>query len=252
MNIPNLILLRKINTYRKIFLSLITLIFLFNSGCITINPPVLGATVKDVDGNVYHTVIIGTQTWMIENLKTTHYNDNTAIPMITDSAAWRNMKTPGYCWYKNDSSTNKATFGALYNWYAVDSTLLAPVGWHIPTEGDWSTLENNVTVYLYASGSLAKILAGTTGWNKSPNMGAIGNNLVVNNTSKFDALPGGSRENYIHSFNSIDSTGVWWSSTLESDTTSLGLVMKCENNSVDRYNKYKWNGLSVRCVKDSK
>ena len=225
---------------------------IFTSGCITINDPVLGGTVNDIDGNVYHTVIIGTQTWMIENLKTTHYNNNTAIPMITDSAAWKKLKTPGYCWYKNDSTAYKATFGALYNWYAVDTTILAPKGWHVPTEADWSVLENNIAVYLYASGSLAKILASTTNWNKSLNTGAIGNNLLLNNSSKFNALPGGTRENYIRSFNSMDSTGAWWTSTLKSDTTSLSLVMKCDNNSVDRYNKFKWKGLSVRCVKDSK
>ena len=212
----------------------------------------LGGTVNDIDGIVYHTVIIGTQTWMIENLKTTHYNNNTAIPMITDSAAWRKLKTPGYCWYKNDSTSYKATFGALYNWYAVDTTILAPKGWHVPTEADWSVLENNISKYLYASGSLAKILASTTTWNKSLNTGAIGNNLLLNNSSKFNALPGGTRENYIRSFNSMDSTGAWWTSTLKSDTTGLSLVMKCDNNSVDRYNKFKWKGLSVRCVKDSK
>ena len=212
----------------------------------------LGGTVNDIDGNVYHTVIIGTQTWMIENLKTTHYNNNTAIPMITDSAAWTKLKTPGYCWYKNDSTSYKATFGALYNWYAVDTTILAPKGWHVPTEADWSVLENNISKYLYASGSLAKILASTTTWNKSLNTGAIGNNLLLNNSSKFNALPGGTRENYIRSFNSMDSTGAWWTSTLKSDTTGLSLVMKCDNNSVDRYNKFKWKGLSVRCVKDSK
>jgi len=244
--------LETIKKYRNLYRSIVLFGLIFTSGCITINPPVLGGTVNDIDGNVYHTVIIGTQTWMIENLKTTHYNNNTAIPMITDSAAWRKLKTPGYCWYKNDSTSYKATFGALYNWYAVDTTILAPKGWHVPTEADWSVLENNISKYLYASGSLAKILASTTTWNKSLNTGAIGNNLLLNNSSKFNALPGGTRENYIRSFNSMDSTGAWWTSTLKSDTTGLSLVMKCDNNSVDRYNKFKWKGLSVRCVKDSK
>jgi len=189
---------------------------------------------------------------MMENLKTTHYNDNTPIPMVTDSAAWKKLKTPGFCWYNNDSTTNKKTFGALYNWYAADTAILAPAGWHIPTDEEWNILENNVADYLYASGSLAKILASTTGWNKSANTGAIGNNQALNNSSGFSALPGGSRENYIHSFNSIDSTGVWWSSTLKSDTTALSILMRCDVNSVDRYNKLKWKGLSIRCIKNQK
>lgn len=225
-------------------------LLVFTVGCNTVNAPVFGGTVKDIDGNEYHTVTIGTQTWMIENLKTTHYNDSTAIPMVTDSAAWRNLITPGYCWYNNDSTTNKSTFGALYNWYAVHTGKLAPAGWHVPTDADWSTLENNATAYLYVSGSLAKILAANTTWLKSANTGTIGNNLALNNTSGFAALPGGSRENYIHSFNSIDSTGLWWSSTQESDTTSLSIFLRCDFNSVERYFKHPWNGLSVRCVKD--
>ena len=245
-------MLRTIQKKRKLYREFIILILVVASGCKTINSPVFGGTVNDIDGNEYNTVTIGTQTWMMENLKTTHYNDNTPIPMVTDSAAWRNLKTPGFCWYNNDSTSNKKTFGALYNWYAADTAKLAPAGWHIPTDEDWSILENNVADYMYASGSLAKILASTTEWNKSTNTGAIGNNPALNNSSGFSALPGGSRENYRHSFNSIDSTGVWWSSTLESDTTALSILMRCDVNSVDRYNKLKWKGLSVRCIKDQK
>lgn len=224
----------------------------FVTGCATttVNAPVYGGTVNDIDGNVYHTVKIGTQTWMIENLKTTHYNDKTAIPMVADSAAWKNLKTPGYCWYKNDSTANKQIYGALYNWYAVNTNKLAPSGWHIPSEADWMTLENNVTGYLYTSGSLAKILASTTYWVRSVATGAVGFDPLTNNSSGFAAVPGGLRENYVHSFSSKDSTGVLWSSTLESDTTALSFLMKSESSTVDRYNKHKWKGLSVRCIKD--
>jgi len=245
-------MLRTNKKNRKFYREFFILILVVASGCKTINSPVFGGTVKDIDGNEYKTVTIGTQTWMIENLKTTHYNDNTPIPMVTDSAVWRNLTSPGFCWYNNDSTSNKNTFGALYNWYAADTAKLAPEGWHVPTDEDWGILENNVSDYMYASGSLAKILASTTGWNKSTNIGAIGNNPALNNSSGFSALPGGSRENYIHSFNSIDSTGVWWSSTLKSDTTALSILMRSDVNSVDRYNKLKWKGLSVRCIKNQK
>ena len=84
-------------------------------------------TVTDADGNVYHTITIGTQTWTVENLRTTKYNDGTAIPNVTNTTSWRNLTTPGYCWYNNDSTTYKATYGALYNWYAVNTGKLAPV-----------------------------------------------------------------------------------------------------------------------------
>jgi len=243
--------LRTISKFRNFYWALFLLVIIFATGCKIINEPVFGENVEDIDGNVYHTVTIGSQTWMIENLKTTHYNNNTPIPMITDSAAWRNLKTPGYCWYNNDSTTNKNVFGALYNWYAVDTVLLAPTGWHVPTQDDWTVLENNVAIYLYASGSLPKILASNTLWLRSLNMGAIGNNPVINNSSKFTALPGGSREDYIRSFNSIDSTGVWWSSTMKSDTTALSILMRNDLTSVERYSKKFWKGLSVRCVKNS-
>ena len=216
----------------------------------SVNQPVMEGTVNDIDGNVYHTVKIGTQTWMIENLKTTHFTDSTAIPMVSDSAAWRNLTTPGCCWYNNDSTTNKNIYGALYNWYAVNSLKLAPKGWHIPTDADWSTLENYVTIYQYNSGSLSKILASKSYWNNSTSTGAIGLTPSLNNSSDFSAVPGGSRENNKFSFNSKGLKGTLWSSTVESDTTALSFVMSYDNSSVDRYSKQKWNGLSVRCIKD--
>ena len=79
------------------------------------------STVTDVDGNVYHTVAIGSQCWMKENLATTKYNDGTPIPNVTDNAAWVALATSAYSWYNNDAATNKATYGALYNWFAVDN-----------------------------------------------------------------------------------------------------------------------------------
>ena len=236
---------------RNIHWVFVLLVFAFIAGCNTITPPEFGGTVKDIDGNEYHTVTIGSQTWMIENLKTTRYMDSTKIAITSDSAAWRNLKVPGYCWYNNDSVANKNVYGALYNWYAVNTGKLAPKGWHVPTEEDWITLENNAVIYLYSSGSISKILASTTNWRKSGTSGAIGNNLTINNSSGFSALPGGSRENYIHSYNSMDSTGVWWSTTLKSDTTALSIVLRCQLSTVERHNKHKWKGFSVRCVKDS-
>ena len=175
------------------------------------------ATVVDVDGNVYSTVTIGTQIWMVENLKTTKYNDGTSIPLVSDDTAWFNLSTPGFCWYNNDAA-NKNIYGALYNWYTVNTNKLAPTGWHVPTDAEWAMLEN----YLIANGynydgtttgnKIAKSLAATTLWNTYTTVGTIGYDLTKNNTSGFAGLPSGYRS-YIGPFNYIGSNGYWWSST---------------------------------------
>ena len=94
----------------------------------------------DFDGNIYTTVKIGDQIWLVGNLKTTRYNDGSPIPKVADYMAWSNQAAPAYCWYNNDSLTYKPSYGALYNWYAVSTGKLCPVGWHVPTDGEWTSL----------------------------------------------------------------------------------------------------------------
>jgi uncharacterized protein (TIGR02145 family) len=104
--------------------------------------------VTDYDGNVYNTVTIGTQTWMTEDLRVTHYRNGDLIPNVAETAAWNNLTTGAYCNYDNDKR-NSATYGRLYNWYAVISGAnLAPSGWHVPTDAEWTTL----TTYLGGEG----------------------------------------------------------------------------------------------------
>jgi uncharacterized protein (TIGR02145 family) len=111
-------------------------------------------TVSDVDGNTYQTIQIGTQIWMAENLKTTKYNDETSIPNVTDATEWLNLTTPGYCWYNNDAATYKTPYGAMYNWYAVNTGKLCPAGWHVPSEPEFYVLDD----YLGSEGdSVGKI-----------------------------------------------------------------------------------------------
>ena len=106
-------------------------------------------TVTDIDGNIYQTVTIGTQTWMVENLRTTKYNDNSAIPEITGAITWSNLTTPGMCTNNNTKNTDTInTYGRLYNWYAVNTGKLPPIGWHVPTDAEFTILEN----YLIANG----------------------------------------------------------------------------------------------------
>ena len=221
-------------------------------GCNPVSEPKFGETVTDVDGNVYHTVTLGSQTWMTENLRTTHFRDSTAITLITDSAAWGNSTSAGYCWYKNDSVSNKSSYGALYNWYAVNSGKLAPKGWHVASADEWLTLENNVSSYISTSKTLAKVLASVSGWSRSLSSGTVGNYPAINNASGFNALAGGYRINYKNSFSKMDSVGAWWTST-QSDTVryAVGMFIRNDQSIVEQRAYSKWCGFSVRCVKDN-
>jgi hypothetical protein len=91
----------------------------------------------DIDGNTYHTIKIREQVWMVENLKTTKFNDGTLIPLVSDSEVWGKISHPAYCWYNNDEKTNKNNYGALYNWFAVETGKLCPIGWHVPSDKVW-------------------------------------------------------------------------------------------------------------------
>ena len=204
------------------------------------NPTGNCGTVTDFDGNVYNTVTIGTQCWMQKNLSVTHYNDGAAIPLVTDNAAWSNLATPGYCWYNNDAATYKAAYGALYNWYTVNTGKLCPTGWHVPDTTAWSTLINYLGGYSVAGGHLKE--AGTTHW-QSPNTGA-------DNISGFTALPAGYRYSYDGSFYNLGYYAHFWSST-ELDALNAWYSDLYYNNAfVGRFNGNEGNGFSVRCLKD--
>ena len=170
----------------------------------------------DADGNIYHTITIGTQIWTVENLKTTKYNDGTAITLVTDSADWTNRITPGYCWYNNDSIVNKNMYGALYNWYAASVKNLAPGGWHVPTRSEWDTLRTYLLTHGYNwdgstnGNKVSKAMAAQTIWSTYSQIGVIGNDMASNNRSGFSALPGGCRlEN--SDFYDIRNYSSWWS-----------------------------------------
>ena len=120
----------------------------------TLNTPV---TVTDIDGNIYNTVTIGSQVWMVENLRVSKYRDGTSIPNVTDNTQWTNLTTGAYCYYDNNSSFNNI-YGKLYNWYAVNNSKnIAPLGWHIPSDAEWITLYNYLGGQLVAGGALKSI-----------------------------------------------------------------------------------------------
>lgn len=198
----------------------------------------LQETVTDYDGNVYNTVVIGTQTWIVENLKVTHYRNGDPITNITVNTAWPIATIGAYCWYDNDIA-NKTTYGALYNWHTVsDSRGLAPEGWHVPTDNEWSTLINYLGGSSVAGGKLKE--TGITHWN-SPNVGAT-------NESGFTGLPSGSRITN-GSFKFMGINGTWWSAT-ERSSGGAWYWNLGNYSSVDRDSHNKEVGFSVCCVKD--
>ncbi|MBS4057737.1 MAG: fibrobacter succinogenes major paralogous domain-containing protein [Bacteroidetes bacterium] len=216
------------------------MILLLNSGCkkSSDSNPTPG-TVTDADGNVYHTITIGTQVWLAEDLKTTKFRDGSAIVNETDATAWSALSTAAYCDYDN-SAANGATYGHLYNWYAVhDSRNICPSGWHVPTDADWATLTGFLGGESVAGGKLKE--TGTAHW-LSPNTGAT-------DEVGFKALPAGERRatgQYIY----LGEYACWWSST-EYDVQQAW-IRYIGNDDVDVTNQlYNKNyGYSVRCVKD--
>jgi len=206
--------------------------------------------VNDVDGNSYHTIKIGTQTWMVENLKTTKFNDGAPITLIRDSASWKAALSPGYCFYRNDSAKNKLTYGALYNWYAVNTGKLAPKGWHIPTDAEWSVLIKYVSSKYNTSCSAAKALALNSIWRQDSTGCSVGNDQTKNNGSGFSAVPGGIRNVSSGSYASLDSNGNWWSSTQVVPGWAGRISLYNNFGDVGRGNEFTQAGLSVRCIKD--
>jgi uncharacterized protein (TIGR02145 family) len=175
---------------------------------------------------------------LVENLKTTYYNDTTPIPLVTDDSAWVAMTTPGYCWYNYEEVYNN-TYGGLYNWYAVNTGKLAPDGWHVPTDSEWSILTTYLGGLSVAGGKLKE--AGTMHW-VSPNTGAT-------NETGFSALPGSSRDD-ASLVPLVGKYGYWWSSTAYNTGRSWARFLHYNNASVLRTSYLNVYGFSVRCIRN--
>jgi uncharacterized protein (TIGR02145 family) len=222
---------------------------------INVTPPV-PLTLTDADANVYQTVTLGTQIWMAENLRTTKFNDGTNIPKVTVNNDWYNLTTAAYCWYNNDETAFKATYGALYNAYAVN-TKLCPSGWHIPSNSDWTDLENYLMDHGYnydgttSGNKYAKALATATGWTFHTGTGTVGNTdySVKRNATGFSAYPAGYRANYGSYYHGGDQT-FWWS--INEASQAAQYYMSVTNNSASDaiYYSGKETGFSVRCLKN--
>jgi uncharacterized protein (TIGR02145 family) len=201
------------------------------------------STVTDIDGNVYNTVSIGSQVWMVENLKTTRFVDGTNVPLITNNSDWDNLSTAVYCWYDN-STANGKIYGALYNWPTVNSGKLCPAGWHVPSDAEWSTLTNYLGGDQFVAGLLKEV--GVT---------TVSQDITANNYSGFSALPGGSASVGNPKFLGNGYKGIWWSSTIDTNEFNIYRSISFDGNTSVERNGFMskanaLNGLSVRCIKD--
>jgi uncharacterized protein (TIGR02145 family) len=211
-----------------------------------LNPNLSYGSVTDQDGNSYATIIIGTQEWMAENLRTTQYRNGDLLVSVTNDGDWYGLASGAWAHFDYDSS-NENPFGKLYNWAAVvDSRNVCPTGWHVPTDVEWSTLIN----YLDPNA------AGGNNWPNSAggkmkstgNMYWINQNTNATNESGFSGMPGGQLTN--GGSGDIGSDGYWWSSTQANSQNAWVRSLKNNSGSVSRYNESKAYGFSVRCVRD--
>lgn len=196
-------------------------------------------TVTDIDGNVYHTVTIGTQVWIVENLKVTHYKNGDPILNVNDDTQWNSLTTEAYSYYDNDSN-NADIYGCLYNWYAAnDSRNICPTGWHVPTKEEWTILEMYLGESSVAGGKMKE--TGTIHW-KSPNTGAT-------NESGFSALPGGysGNEGFL---GIIGDYGNWWSVTEFGEVGIWVLYLAYDSSDVNWAAGDNNMGFSIRCISD--
>lgn len=224
----------------------IGMLYMFTASCKKEDAANENNTVTDVDGNVYQTVTIGGQVWMAENLRTTKYNDSTAIPNIILASDWQKNTLGAYCLYGNVSA-NKDKYGVLYNFGAAISKKLCPKGWHVPTDADWAALNTFLGGESIAGGKLKEM--GTTHWT-APNTSA-------DNNTAFTALPGGYRASS-GEFEGINNFSIYWSTaynvgdTERATASSTVWIWIISSNTSSFYkDAYHQNyGFSVRCIKD--
>ena len=215
------------------------------------------------DGVPYDSIVYGTQEWTVENACHITHRDGTPIPEVTDNTDWSNLTTGAWIYYNNDPTKPR-----LYNWFAVmgihdtdpntTNKEFAPDGWHVPSDAEWTTLEE----YLIANGynydgtttgnKIGKSMASTTVWCISNNPGTIGNDLSLNNSSGFNVFP----EGYRH-FNRQDnvecSHAIFWSSSTMANSNKAwthGMYTGSSTFSGSYSASYKQNGSSVRFVRD--
>jgi len=193
-------------------------------------------TVKDIDGNIYRTVMLGNHLWMAENLRTTRYNDGKSVPYVLSDEIWQKYE-PAYCWYDNDEAGNKKEYGGLYNWYAVNTGKLCPEGWHVP--GKEELVES---IRLFDTITAPRLKSAGGGFWKMPEQRA-------DNETGFSALPGGFRR-FTGEFGGRGESAFWWTSSQENVYVGFGWTINSYSTRVEPAVPSKRTGFSVRCIKD--
>jgi uncharacterized protein (TIGR02145 family) len=193
---------------------------------------------SSIEEDAFAEVIIGKQVWMSENLNLDKFRNGDPIPEAKTQEEWKRAaenNQPAWCYYNNDPA-NGGIYGKLYNWHAVnDSRGLAPVGYHIPTDAEWTAL----TDFLGGTFAAGIKMKTTSEWDE------LGNGT---NESGFSGLPGGYRN--LDAFHDAGGTGVWWSSTEKDAATAWHRSMDFLGNDVIVYSDIKGKGASVRCLRD--
>ena len=206
-------------------------------------------SMNDQDGNIYKTIVIGTQEWMAENLKASHYRNGDLIPVVTNNTNWYNLTSGASCWNYNDSLTFNCPYGKLYNGYAmVDPRNLCPAGWHVPNDNEWNQLIG------FLDPSYNSTVTGdqsNAGW-KMKNSDLqywVESQPIVDNSSGFSALPGGFRaiDGY---YDPIGGHGAWWSSSLSSLNSAWTRDLYFDNTNIYRYTYDLKGAMSIRCIRD--
>jgi uncharacterized protein (TIGR02145 family) len=207
----------------------------FTTSGIIFNSLLSYGNMNDIDGNSYKTIAIGTQVWMAENLKTTKYKDGTAIAYVTTT--WENLTSGAYNWSNNDIPSFKATYGAYYNWFAVNTGKLCPTGWHVPTDEEWNVLIGFLGGESIAGAALKE--TSITHW-IYPNTGAT-------NASGFTALPAGNYGKYGY-FSGTTGSGYWYSATQFDGSNANFYSLYFDDGKVTTWHCPKYNGNTVRCI----
>lgn len=219
----------------------------------TVKIAIEGSFADPLDGYIYPVVLLGDQLWMAENLRAIKYSDGTEIPQVGLPADWANTTTGAYCWFGNRFDMFGSKYGAMYNWQAVSTGKLCPAGWHVPSLGEWIALKNYLILNDYGYNgnpdNIAKAMAATSGWTASAIAATPGNDMASNNSSGFNALPGGQRGNN-GTFSLPMFVGNWWSKTaMIPDKASYGSNI-IFNSPVLRTAGYAVRmGMYVRCVR---
>ncbi|MFC4872039.1 fibrobacter succinogenes major paralogous domain-containing protein [Negadavirga shengliensis] len=223
------------------------LLMMVKSGCQPLEPLHIdepeNVIVRDIDGNVYHPIRIGTQIWMIENLKATKFNDGTRISHVKNNQEWlrhNRLRAPAYAEYDNTPS-NAHSYGRLYNWHVLGNVKnICPSGWHVPSDVEWEILINYLGGVSEAGRKLKE--AGITHW-KSPNTGG-------NNISGFTALPSGKRQASDGKFSGFGEEGLWWSKTEITNELASAFQLYYDYSGMGVLGWNKGAGFCIRCIKD--